>query len=165
MTKYAVANVADIAPGERKIVEIESRKVGVFNVDGEYYALLDQCPHAGAALCSFGTVFGVSESEAPDTPITYERNRSIRCPWHAWEYDIRTGESFFDPRNARVRKYTVEVVAGSPEDTVDPEGGVQKGPYVMEGYEVSIDGDMVVVDTSRRRPARGPRAQATTGRA
>ncbi|PKW16634.1 Rieske (2Fe-2S) protein [Saccharopolyspora spinosa] len=163
MTKYAVANAADIAPGERIIVELEGRKIGVFNIDGEYYALLDQCPHAGAALCSFGTIFGVSDAEAPGEPVNYERNRSLRCPWHAWEYDIRTGESFFDPRNSRVRKYNVEVVPGSPEDTVDPDGGVQKGPYVMEGYEVTLDGDLVVVDTSRRRPARGPRAETASG--
>lgn len=160
MARYVVAGVGEIGPGERKIVELEGRSIGVFNVEGEFYALLDQCPHAGAALCSFGTVFGVSEAEAPDMPISYERNRSIRCPWHAWEYDIRTGESFFDPRNARVRKYDVEIVPGAPADVVDPEGGVQKGPYVMEGYAVTVDGDVVVVDTSRRRPARGPRAQA-----
>jgi 3-phenylpropionate/trans-cinnamate dioxygenase ferredoxin subunit len=162
MSKYVVAGASEIEPGERKIVELEGRKIGVFNVDGEYFALLDQCPHAGAALCSFGTVFGVSDAEKPDGDISYERNRAIRCPWHAWEYDIRTGESFFDPRNARVRKYEVEVVPGSPEDVVDLDGGRQKGPFVMEGYAVSVEDDMVVVDTSRRRAARGPRAQASS---
>lgn len=160
MAKYVVADTSEIEPGKRKIVELEGRKIGVFNVDGEYFALLDQCPHAGAALCSFGTVFGVSDADKPGGEISYERNRAIRCPWHAWEYDIRTGESFFDPRNSRVRKYEVEVVPGSPQDLIDPDGGLQKGPYVMEGYEVSVEGNMVVVDTSRRRPARGPRAHA-----
>ena len=156
MSKYVVARADEIEPGGRKIIELEGRSVGVLNVDGEYFALLNHCPHAGAELCKFGTIFGVSTAERPDTPITYQRGRSIRCPWHQWEFDIRTGESFYDPKNARVRKYDVEVFPGSPEALTDPEGGLQKGPYVMEGYEVSIEGDVIVVDTSRRRKERRP---------
>lgn len=163
MTKYVVAGVTEIEPGERKIVELEGRSIGVFNVDGEYFALLDQCPHAGAQLCSYGTVFGVSTAEGPDKDIEYERGRSLRCPWHQWEYDIRTGESWYDPRNARVRKYEVEVVPGSPEAVVDAGGGLQKGPYVMEGYAVNVEGDLVVVDTSRRRPARSRQTRSGEG--
>ncbi|WP_373427037.1 Rieske (2Fe-2S) protein [Pseudarthrobacter siccitolerans] len=89
-------------------------------------------------------------------PSPTNAGRSIRCPWHQWEFDIRTGESFYDPKNARVRKYDVEVFPGSPEALTDPEGGLQKGPYVMEGYEVSIEGEVIVVDTSRRRKERRP---------
>jgi nitrite reductase/ring-hydroxylating ferredoxin subunit len=163
VSRYIVANVADIEPGGRIIVELEGRSVGVFNLDGEFYALLNRCPHAGAPLCEHGTVFGVSSAEGPDQPIDYERQRSLRCPWHAWEFDIRTGVSFYDPRNTRVRKYEVEAVPGLPEDVVDPEGGRQEGPLVLEGYAVSVEGDVVVVDTSRRRPGRSRRpAGATT---
>ncbi|WP_166969559.1 Rieske (2Fe-2S) protein [Brevibacterium atlanticum] len=151
MTKYVVANATEIAPGERKIVELEGRSIGVFNIDGEYVALLNQCPHAGAQLAAYGTIFGVSEAEGPDEKIDYQRGKSLRCPWHQWEFDIHTGQSWYDPRNTKVRKYDVEVVSGSPEDVVDPDGGVQKGPHVMEGYAVGIEDEMVVVDTSRRR--------------
>ena len=38
-------------PGERKLVEIGGRSIGVFNVDGEYYALRNRCPHQGGPLC------------------------------------------------------------------------------------------------------------------
>ncbi|MEW2546283.1 Rieske (2Fe-2S) protein [Streptomyces sp. NPDC047002] len=163
MTRYVVATSAEIGEGERKIVELEGRSIGVFNVEGEYYALLNQCPHAGAELCAYGTVFGVSKAEVPDGSIAYERGRSLRCPWHQWEYDIRTGESWYDPRSTRVRRYEVEVVPGSPEDVVDPEGGPQKGPYVMEGYAVTLEGDLVVVDTSRRRPGTRQHRERTPG--
>ncbi|TCK25738.1 Rieske 2Fe-2S domain-containing protein [Pseudonocardia endophytica] len=154
MTRYAVAGTSEIGPGQRKIVEIEGRPVGVLNVDGEYFALLDRCPHAGAPLCGHGTIFGVSTAAQPDGPIEYEGGRSLRCPWHAWEFDVRTGVSFYDPRNARVRRYPVEVVAGAPDDVVEPDGGRQEGPLVLEGYEVAVEGDMLVVDTARRRPGR-----------
>ncbi|WP_405146701.1 Rieske (2Fe-2S) protein [Nocardia salmonicida] len=160
MTKYVVASVAEIPPNERKIVELDGRRVGVFNIDGEFFALLDHCPHAGAPLCSYGSVFGVPSAEVPGGPIEYERGRSLRCPWHQWEFDIRTGQSWYDPRNARVRKYDVEVVPGSPDAVADPDGGLQKGPYVMEDYAVSVEGDVVVVDTSRRR--QGARRQSVT---
>lgn len=152
MTRYVVGTTSEIKPGERKIIELEGRSIGVFNVDGDFFALLDQCPHAGAPLCSFGTIFGVSTAAAPDQAIEYQRNRSIRCPWHQWEFDIRTGVSWYDPSNTKVRRYEVEVVPGSPEDVVDPDGGRQRGPHVMEGYEVTLEGDAVIVDTSRRRP-------------
>ncbi|GGG03266.1 ferredoxin [Rhodococcoides trifolii] len=151
MAKYIVANSTEIAPGERKIVELEGRSIGVFNVDGEYFALLNQCPHAGAALCEHGTIFGVSTAEGPDTDIEYQRGQSLRCPWHQWEFNIRTGESWYDPRKTKVRKYDVDVMPGSPEDVTDPDGGLQKGPHVMEGYAISLEGDVLVVDTSRRR--------------
>ncbi|KQU07132.1 ferredoxin [Rhodococcus sp. Leaf7] len=151
MAKYIVANSTEIAPGERKIVELEGRSIGVFNVDGEYFALLNQCPHAGAALCEHGTIFGVSAADGPDTDIEYQRGQSLRCPWHQWEFNIRTGESWYDPRRTKVRKYEVDVMAGSPEDVTDPDGGLQKGPHVMEGYAISLEENVVVVDTSRRR--------------
>lgn len=153
MAKYAVARTDEIRSGDRKIVDLEGRSIGVLNIDGEYFALLNQCPHAGAELCAYGTIFGKSEAEQPDGAISYVRGRSIRCPWHQWEFDLRTGQSFYDPKNARVRKYEVEVVPGSPPAVADPDGGVQKGPYVMEGFVVSIEDDVVVVDTSRRRAA------------
>lgn len=161
MARFIVANVRDLEPGERVIVELEGRNVGVFNVDGEYFALLDQCPHAGAPLCSFGTLFGRSSAGSPDAEIEYQRSKSIRCPWHQWEFDIRTGESFYDPRNDRVRKYSVEVMR--PDEVEVPDGsGLQKGPHVLEGYHVSVEDDMVVVDTSRSR--RGTQ-RSTEGRA
>lgn len=152
MPKYAVANVADLPDGERLIVEIEGRSVGIFNLDGEYFALLDQCPHAGAALCSFGKISGVAKATQPDGEIDYQPGQSLRCPWHKWEFNIRTGESWYDPANARVRKYNVEVIEGSPEACVDLEQqGIQKGPHILEGYEVSVEDDVIVVDTSRAR--------------
>ena len=46
-----VAAADEIPPGERKIVEIGGRSIGVFNVAGEYFALRNRCPHQGGPLC------------------------------------------------------------------------------------------------------------------
>jgi 3-phenylpropionate/trans-cinnamate dioxygenase ferredoxin subunit len=157
MSRYVVGRVEDIPEGGRKIVEVAGRSVGVFNVDGEFFALLNRCPHKGAELCSSGTIFGISHAETPSDPIDYQPRRSLRCPWHAWEFDIRTGESFYDPENDRVRKYDVSVLAGSELcGTADGNSPA----YVLEGYEVEIDDDVVVVNTSRRRAGVGPAARS-----
>ncbi|HEY2440280.1 MAG TPA: Rieske 2Fe-2S domain-containing protein, partial [Solirubrobacteraceae bacterium] len=51
MRSVVVARADEIAPGERKIVQIGSRSIGVFNVAGEYFALRNRCPHQGGPLC------------------------------------------------------------------------------------------------------------------
>ncbi|MBU8817584.1 Rieske (2Fe-2S) protein [Mycolicibacterium goodii] len=158
MAKHVVGKIGDIPVGERMIVELEGRSIGIFNVDGEFFALLNQCPHKGAELCSSGTIFGSSHAATPSAAISYERKRTLRCPWHQWEYDIRTGESLHDPANDRVRKYNVAVVPGA--EIVEETGSCEsaKGPYVVEGYAVEVEDEMIVVDTSRRRAGVGPAA-------
>ena len=51
MAKHVVATVDEIPPGERKIVELEGRSLGIFNIDGDFYAVRNICPHQGAPLC------------------------------------------------------------------------------------------------------------------
>ena len=51
MRSVVVARADEIAPGERKLVRVGGRSIGVFNVGGEYYALRNRCPHQGGPLC------------------------------------------------------------------------------------------------------------------
>src|SRR5207253_10095481 len=90
VAKHIVARVDEIPPGGRKIVRVEGREVGIFNLDGEFYALKNSCPHQAARVC-LGRIVGTS---LPSDVYEYrygEEGRILRCPWHAWEYDIRTG--------------------------------------------------------------------------
>ena len=64
----------------------------------------------------------------------------LQCPWHGWEYDLRTGQSWFDPARVLVRKYDV---------SVEPGQELQKGPYVAETYPVSVEQQYVVVEIAR----------------
>ena len=57
--RWPVARTADIAPGERLIVSIKRHSVGVFNVNGEYVAVLNVCPHELAPVCR-GRVSGTT---------------------------------------------------------------------------------------------------------
>jgi nitrite reductase/ring-hydroxylating ferredoxin subunit len=147
MPKYVVATVEEIPPGSRKIVEVAGRSIGVFNVNGEFFALRNRCPHQGGPLCE-GRQWGALRAEVPGA---YEYSRPgeiLTCSWHGWEFDLRTGQSWCDPQRLRVRRYDVYVESGATiaSDPAAPAPGMVKGPYVAETYPVSIDGQYVVVE-------------------
>jgi nitrite reductase/ring-hydroxylating ferredoxin subunit len=146
MTKYIVATVEEIPPGGRKIVEVAGRSIGVFNLDGVFFALRNRCPHQGGPLCS-GTLGGLIVSPSPGEYHYSRAGEMLRCPWHGWEFDIRTGQSWFDPARVRVRSYEVSVEGAQP-DTADPlhQAGLERGPYVAETYPVAVEQRHVVVD-------------------
>jgi len=162
MARYVVASVDELPPGTRKIVDVAGRQIGVFNIDGELFALLNRCPHQGGPLCE-GRLAGQIEVAAPGEAFRYTRAGEIlRCPWHSWEYDIRTGQSWFNPARVRVRAYEVDVAAGDAVENASPATQVtaitgsgvrtagisdlRKGPYVAETYPVSIEDRYVVVE-------------------
>ena len=159
--RYVVAAVDEIAPGERKIVIVAGRSIGVFNVGGEYFALRNRCPHQGGALCE-GQLWGMLQSERPGE-FDYRPSREvIACPWHGWEFHLRTGQSWCAPDRLKVSRYPVATVAGSElqGDAAAPEPGMVKGPYVAETYSVARDGDYLVVELpARERPGRSGHAQ------
>ena len=84
---------------------------------------------------------GSAASSRRGGPNQYKLTRPgefVRCPWHGWEYDIRTGQSYCDPQSVRVKQFKV---------TVEPGEELAKGPYVVETFPVSVEDDYLVVDT------------------
>jgi nitrite reductase/ring-hydroxylating ferredoxin subunit len=144
MATHVVGTTDEIGPGQRKIVEIDGRSIGVFNVGGRYFALRNQCPHAGAQLCE-GVLSGLVTSRMPGE-YTYLRDGEIlRCPWHGWEFDIATGRSWFDPERTRVRAYEATVEPADPVGDDLSEAGYLPGPYRAERYDVEVQRQYVVV--------------------
>jgi nitrite reductase/ring-hydroxylating ferredoxin subunit len=141
MPKHVVATVDEIPPGARKIVEVAGRSIGVFNVDGTFYALRNRCPHQGGPLCQ-GTLAGFVSSTKPGEYRISRRGEFLRCPWHGWEFDVTTGQSWFDPRKVRVRRYEVTVEPGTEELPRE----LEKGPYVAETYPVTVERRYVLVE-------------------
>ena len=133
----SIGGVQAILPEiQRKLVEVRGRSIAVFNLDGEYYGLFNRCPHQGGPMCE-GILTGLIESREPGH---YEYSRPgeiLRCPWHGWEFDVRTGKSFCDPSKIQLRSYPMEVAEGET---------VVKGPYVAETVPVTVEEHYVVID-------------------
>lgn len=104
--RHPIGLATDIPPGERKVVTLAGREIGVFNVKGSFYALRNICPHRGAPLCH-GRLRPLMISSGVYQVDSEREDEILKCPWHQWEFDIATGEALFDDR-LRVRTYVVE---------------------------------------------------------
>ena len=136
MARHVVATVGEIPPGGRKLLTLNGRDIGIFNIAGDYFALLNRCPHQGAALCK-GTLVSLATSDAPGHFELTREGEMLKCPWHGWEYDVRTGQSWCDPEDTKVKLYPVTIEAGER---------LVKGPYVAETFAVSVEQDYIVVE-------------------
>ncbi|MGE5509711.1 MAG: Rieske (2Fe-2S) protein [Bacteroidota bacterium] len=135
-SRHVVARVAEIPPGGRKLVTIDGRGVVVFNLKGEFFALSDKCPHRGAHLAQ-GKLTGLVDAPEPGCYRYSRVGEIVRCPWHGWEFDIRTGRSWCDPKRLRLMRYAV---------SVEPGAKLVEGPYVAETFKVAVEDDYVVVE-------------------
>jgi nitrite reductase/ring-hydroxylating ferredoxin subunit len=112
MTRREVCSTADLDDGDRILREIDGREVAVFNVDGDYVAVANYCVHAGGPICG-GTLSGMVTAEAGEWEWGWDRDGEIlACPWHGWEFDIRSGRFLSDDRYSLIT-YDVEVDDGS----------------------------------------------------
>ena len=136
MARHVVAPAADFPPGTRRLIEIAGRAILIFNIKGEFFAMLNRCPHNGGSLAQ-GVLTGLVESPAPGAYTYAREGEIIRCPWHGWEFDVRTGKSFCSGIKARARQFPVQIAPGST---------LVEGPYQAETLPVSIENDYVVLD-------------------
>jgi nitrite reductase (NADH) small subunit len=88
-----VARAEDFPPGTMRFVAEGKQGIGVYNVNGEYYALSNYCPHRGAPLC-LGPIEGAVKAGGAPYQLEWERDKEfVRCPWHGWEFEIASGEA------------------------------------------------------------------------
>ncbi|RMG51372.1 MAG: non-heme iron oxygenase ferredoxin subunit [Acidobacteria bacterium] len=87
-----VAKTSEIGPGEAKTVEVKGTVIGLFNVDGQYYAIENTCTHVGGPLAE-----GMIDGD------------EVTCPWHGARFKISTGEVLGPPAQSDVATYTVRV--------------------------------------------------------
>lgn len=107
--EFTVARLDEFPPGTHRVIDVDGRKIGVFNLDGKFYALPNLCPHQLGPLCT-GRVSGtlVSRQEM-DWKLQWDfEGEIITCPWHGLEYHIPTGQCLAFPE-IRLRTYEVWV--------------------------------------------------------
>ena len=102
---HYVTEADTLEEGDRVIVDVDGREIAVFRVDDELYALLNYCVHQGGPGCE-GRIGGTLV-EHEDGSLGYDRdNEIVSCPWHGWEYEIKTGQHLSRPEY-RVPSYDV----------------------------------------------------------
>lgn len=92
MAFIKVAATPDLPAGKAIAVTVGNKKIALFNVKGQYYAIDDACTHAGGSL-SEGAVDGTM----------------VSCPWHGATFDLTTGEALTPPAFEKTGKYKVSV--------------------------------------------------------
>jgi nitrite reductase (NADH) small subunit len=89
--RQKVAKVGDLADGEGRVVDVAGKTLALFNLAGAYYVIDNECPHRGGPL-------GEGDVEG----------RIVTCPWHAWRWDVTTGNNANNPA-VKVPCYPVRV--------------------------------------------------------
>ena len=97
MAEVVVGPADEIPPGEMKLVAAEPYSVGVYNCDGQLYAIEDRCSHDDGPLC-----LGNWDAE---TCVAF-------CPRHGASFDIRSGRALTLPAYLPVRTFPVRVEDG-----------------------------------------------------
>jgi nitrite reductase/ring-hydroxylating ferredoxin subunit len=75
----AVARADEVEPGTVQTVRAGEEEVALARVGDDFYATQNACIHLHGPL-------GEGRLEGP----------VLSCPWHGWQYDVRTGENEFD---------------------------------------------------------------------
>jgi len=83
-------------------------------------------------------VVGLVESSEPGSYQLSRPGEMIRCPWHGWEFDLRTGKSWCDPQRTKVRAFDLKVEEGA--------ALVEETLLRAETFPVSIERQYVVIE-------------------
>jgi nitrite reductase/ring-hydroxylating ferredoxin subunit len=87
-----VGHLSDVAPGQRVTLGLSNGiELALFNINGEFYATSNFCPHKGAPLVE-GKLCG----------------HTIECEWHGWKFDVRTGRCLTTNEHVEVYRVYVE---------------------------------------------------------
>jgi nitrite reductase/ring-hydroxylating ferredoxin subunit len=86
-----IANVSDLKPGNAMTVELNGEAIALYNIDGDYYATANTCPHKGGPLGD-----GSIEQDV------------VVCPWHGWKFNVKTGISPV-ASTVKIKTYSVKV--------------------------------------------------------
>jgi nitrite reductase (NADH) small subunit len=115
MPEYSAGKVTDYADGDRKVVACGEQEVGIFKIDGEFHAWHNRCAHRAGPVCQGRIMKRVIEPVADDRTTRaqqYDQSEThIVCPWHGYEYSIKTGCHQGNSR-IRLRKADIAIREG-----------------------------------------------------
>ena len=112
---YHVMPADRLEEGERVLITVEDENIAIFKVNDDYYAIQNHCLHQGGPMCEGEVLYpSYITSEKTKTSWKLSQNQevpTVACPWHAWEYDLETGEHVA-PTNYELTTYETIVKDG-----------------------------------------------------
>lgn len=116
MEDIYVARIDEFEDNSRKVISHGPHEVGVFHVDGSFVAWRNECAHQAGPVCQgrlFPKVVEPVSDEGTVHGMQYvDGTLHIVCPWHGYEYDLRTGRNAGNDR-LRLSKIDVLVKEGA----------------------------------------------------
>jgi nitrite reductase/ring-hydroxylating ferredoxin subunit len=115
MPETLICKKSELQDGDRRIVAIDKDEVGVFLHQDRYYAYSNTCLHQGGPACE-GLIIAKTEEllneDKTSRGLSFSKDQTnFVCPWHGYEYDLKTGECDSD-RRLKLRSYQVIEKAG-----------------------------------------------------
>lgn len=117
MSQHEIGRLEDFPEGRGTSVTVQGVKLAVFRLDGEVYAVGDNCPHKNLPLHPAGEPRFISDEvrekyggEATRGKVDAE-TATIRCPWHYMEWDLETGCN--EPTGRCIPTYDVTIEDGA----------------------------------------------------
>ena len=100
MTEIPIGTREELVQSGRTFVAVDGREIGVIAHDGDLFAYENRCRHQGGPVCE-GLIMGKVEAIVDDErKLRGERFSQdalhLVCPWHGWEYDLRSGRCATD---------------------------------------------------------------------
>ena len=108
MTAHEVALLADIPNRGGLLVSVGGLEIGLFRIGTAVRAWRNHCPHMAAPVCR-GAVAGTMLASAVYEYTPGRDGEVLQCPWHGWEFDLKSGVGLYDPyHHERVATYEVK---------------------------------------------------------
>ena len=115
MPECFVAKASEMQDGDRRIVVAGQAEIGVFRKDGTYFAYSNTCVHSGGPACEGLMINKVVDVIAEDRSYqgqTFSDEVHFVCPWHGYEFELKSGRTLARVSRMRVRVYKVAVEDG-----------------------------------------------------
>ena len=123
MADVRVGDLATFDNPGRNVVEVAGIEVGVFRLGDEFFAYENKCPHLEGPVCQGKllplTTEDVQKDGTSNGRVFSKTQMNVVCPWHGFEFDIRTGTHPMDSR-VRLRRIPVKVRDGAVYVSVTP---------------------------------------------
>lgn len=108
--EFAIGSSSEVPEGGRLVVDAANKTIGVFRLEGRLYAYENTCPHQGGPVCQGLVIPAVNEvldEQRASTGFAFDQaDMRIVCPWHGFEFSIRTG---CHPASSRFRLLPIKV--------------------------------------------------------